>query len=241
MLRADRDTDQVLGNTRVDLLLVRQLLVGGRPGVDSQRLGVADVGQVGDELEAIDHLAAGVGAALDADAEYAAKSALEVLLCVLVRPVALQPGVRHPADVRALLEVAGEREGVLGVALAAERQRLETEKELLRGEGVQARAQVAQDLHAHPDDVGDGPKGLPELEPVVALGRLDHLREAVSVRAPVELAAVDDDAADGGAVPADPLGSGVHDDVGAVVDGADEVAAGTKGVVDLRRAARVSR
>ena len=51
--------------------------------------------------------------------------------------------------------------------------------------------------------------------------------------APVELARVDEDAGDGGAVAADPLCGGVDDDVGAVLDGTDEVAAGAKGVVDL--------
>jgi hypothetical protein len=34
-------------------------------------------------------------------------------------------------------------------------------------------------------------------------------------------------------VAADPFGGGVDDDVGAVVDGTDEVAACTEGVVDL--------
>lgn len=233
MLGTDRDTDQVFGNARVDLLLVCQLLVRGRPGVNRQSLGVADVGQVRNKLEAVDDLASRVGATLDADAEHAAEPALEVLLGVFVGTVALEAGVRHPADVGAVLEVAGEREGVLRVALAAEGKCLETDEKLLRSERVEARAQVAQDLNAHPDDVGDGTEGLPELEPVVALGRLDHLREAVGVLAPVELAAVDDDAADGGAVAADPLGRGVDDDVGAVVDGAHEVAAGTEGVVDL--------
>ncbi len=67
---------------------------------------------------------------------------------------------------------------------------------------------------------------------MVAVARLDHLREARGVGAPVEVAAVDDDAADGGAVAADPFGGGVHDDVGAVVEGAAEVAACAEGVVD---------
>jgi len=68
---------------------------------------------------------------------------------------------------------------------------------------------------------------------MVTLGRLVHLREARGVLAPVELAAVDDDAADRGAVAADPFGRAVDDDVGAVVDRAAEVAAGAEGVVDL--------
>jgi hypothetical protein len=52
------------------------------------------------------------------------------------------------------------------------------------------------------------------------------------VLAPVEFAAVDDHAADGGAVAPNPFCGGVHDDVGAVVDGAAVVAASAEGVVD---------
>ena len=53
---------------------------------------------------------------------------------------------------------------------------------------------------------------------------------------PVELAAVHDDAAQGGAVAADELGGGVHHDVSAVLDGADQVR-GAEGVVDDQRQA----
>lgn len=66
---------------------------------------------------------------------------------------------------------------------------------------------------------------------MVAVARLDHLREARGVGAPVEVPAVDDDAADGGAVAADPFGRGVHDDVCAVVEGAAEVTTGAESVV----------
>ena len=205
------------------------------PRVDGQRLGVADVGQVGDQLEAVDNLAASRAAALDAEAQNAAEAALEVLLGRRVRRVALKARVRHPRDVRALLQVLGQRHRVLGVPLGAERQRLEAEQQLLRTEGVHAGAQVPEELDPDPDGERDGAERLPELEAVVALGRLDHLREPLAVLAPVELAAVDDDAADGRAVAADPLGRRVHHNVGAVLDGADEIATRTKGVVNLEK------
>lgn len=149
-----------------------------------------------------------------------------------MRRVALEPGVRDPADLGALLQVLRERERVLGVALRAQRQGLGAEQQLLGGKGVEVRAEVADNLDAGADDEGDGAKRLPELEAVVPLGGLDELREARGVGAPVELAAVDDDAADGGAVAADPLGRRVHDDVGAVLDGPQEVAARAESVVD---------
>src|SRR3569833_2990570 len=222
-----------LSHTRADTLLLGQLLVGGGPRVDGERLGVADVGEVGDELAAVDDLAAGGAAALDAEAEHAAAAAREVLPGQRVGRVAGQARVRHPADVGALLQVLGEALGVVGVALGAQAERLAAQQELLGGEGVEAGAQVAEELDAHADDEGDGAERLPELEPVVAVRRLHHLREPVGVLAPVELAAVHHHAADGRPVPADPLGGRVHDDVGAVVDRPAAVAAGSERVVDL--------
>ena len=201
--------------------------------LDGQGLCISDVCQVRDELETVDDLAAGRATALDAEAEHAAEALLEVPAGYLVAGVALQAGVRDPRHVGARLEVVGKGEGVGGVALGAQAQGLDAEEQLLGGEGVEGGAQVAQDLDARTDDEADGAEGLPELEPVVALGRLNELRESRRVLAPVELARVDDDAADGGAVAADPLGGRVDDDVCAVVDGADEVAPGAKGVVDL--------
>lgn len=253
VLRSDRDADEVLqgiplapasthanspvttylAHTRADLLLVRQLLVRRGPRVDRQRLGVTNIGEVGNQLEAIDDLAAGRAAALYAKAQHAAKAALEVLLGRRVGRVALETRVRHPRDVGALLEVLGEGDGVLRVPLGAQRQGLEAEQELVRAKGVQAGTEVAEDLDADADGEGDGTEGFPELEAVVAFRGLDHLGEPVGVLAPVELAAVDDDAGDGGAVPADPLGGRVDYNVGAVLDRADKVAASAKGVVNL--------
>lgn len=44
VLSADGDTDRVLGHTRVDAFLFRQLLVRGRPRVNGEGFGVADTG-----------------------------------------------------------------------------------------------------------------------------------------------------------------------------------------------------
>lgn len=51
--------------------------------------------------------------------------------------------------------------------------------------------------------------------------------------APVELAGVDNDTADGGTMATDPLGSRVDDDVGTVFDGSNKVTASTESVVNL--------
>ena len=51
--------------------------------------------------------------------------------------------------------------------------------------------------------------------------------------APIELAAVNDDTSNGSTVTANPLSGGVDDDIRAVLDRSDEVAAGTESVVNL--------
>lgn len=83
--------------------------------------------------------------------------------------VALEAGVRHPADVFAVLEVLGQGEGVLGVALGTEGQGLDAEEELLGGKGVEGGTEISEDLDSGADDEGDGAKRLPELEAVVAV------------------------------------------------------------------------
>jgi hypothetical protein len=119
--------------------------------------------------------------------------------------MALKPRVRDPRDLGMCLEPLGQREGVLRMPLSAQGQGLDAEQQLLGRKRVQAGAEVTQNLDTHADGKGDVAKRLPELEPVVARGGLDELREAVGVLAPVELAGVDDDAANGGAVAADPF------------------------------------
>lgn len=143
--------------------------MGGAPRVNGQGLGITHIGQVRDQLEAIDDLAARSTAALDTNAQDTTETALEVLLGLLVRGVALQTGVRHPRDIGALLEVLSQREGVLGVSLGAQAEGLETEDELLGGERVEGSSEITEDLDAGADYEGDGAEGLPELEAVVAI------------------------------------------------------------------------
>jgi hypothetical protein len=52
--------------------------------------------------------------------------------------VALETRVRNPADIGALLKILSKGESVLSVTLSAETESLETEEELLSGEGVES-------------------------------------------------------------------------------------------------------
>jgi hypothetical protein len=68
---------------------------------------------------------------------------------------------------------------------------------------------------------------------MVSLGWFNELRETGSVLTPVELSAVNDYTTDCGAVATNPLCSAVNDNIGAVVDGTDEVTTSSEGVVNL--------
>ena len=121
----------------------------------------------------------------------------------------------------------------------AQRQGFQT---LQKQEGVERahrRAEVAQHDHPHPQDVGDRTERLGGLDPdgaVIARIGIVQRREALGVRLPVEVAAVDHQAADRGAVAADVLGRRIHDHGGAVLQRpADDR---RRGVVDDQRHAQ---
>ncbi len=77
-----------------------------RRGVDDERLGVADVRKVAREAEAVDDLAPDLRvAALDAEAEHSAERVrAHEAERLLVERVRGQAEVRHPGDLRMLLE-----------------------------------------------------------------------------------------------------------------------------------------
>ena len=108
--------------------------------------------------------------------------------------------------------------------------------------GRESRAGVAQQLHPRLDDVGDAVAehgGVARA--VVARVGLGEAGELVDVLRPGELAAVDDDAGDDRSVSAEELGGRVHDDVGAVLERADEVRRRDRVVDDERDAVRRAR
>ena len=90
VLDADGQADEVLGEVRRLKLLGRELRVCGGGGVDDQRLGVTDVGEVREQLDLIDNLQARVTAALDAEDHDAAKTVVQDARGNLMRRVVLQ-------------------------------------------------------------------------------------------------------------------------------------------------------
>ena len=124
-------------------------------------------------------------------------------------------------DFRMFFQVARHRIGVGALHAHAQRQRFQPLDVQETVERARRRADVAQQRHARLDDVGDGSHRLHRLGPhraVIGGVGLVQQREAVGVLLPVEIAAVDDDAADRGAMTADIFRRRVHHDRGAVIE-----------------------
>ncbi len=125
------------------------------------------------------------------------------------------------------------------MAIHADAQRLDALQQLKGIGRRQTGAEIAQAFGARPHDERGRAELLVEDDAVISGIGLGQNRKFAG-SAPVEPAAVDDDAADGDAVAADPFGGRVHDDVGAKLDRPAEIGR-CEGVVDQQRNFRVMR
>src|SRR5262249_61570584 len=102
--------------------------------------------------------------------------------------------------------MSSDGRGVAAMLAHPQRQRLQALDELKGVEGAHAATGIAQQHDAGADNVGDGSQRLYRLGPhgavVTGVGLVER-GDTLSVRRPIEGAAVDDDAADRGAVTAD--------------------------------------
>ena len=151
------------------------------------------------------------------------------LVDFMVRVVG-QGGMIDLRDLRMLREEVHDLQRILHMTLDTQGQRLKPVDEVERTLRCDCRARVAQDESADIDNECDGVERIDEAHAVIARVRVGEVREA-SRCLPVKLSAVDDHAAEARAVSAEELRRGVHNDVRAVLDGAQEVGRG-KGVVD---------
>ena len=122
----------------------------------------------------------------------------------------------------------GDRQALRLCSRMRSAQRLDALHEQEGVERRHRRAEVAQQGDAHLQDVGDRAERLDRLGPdravIGGVGRVQR-RLARRVRLPVEIAAVDDDAADRGAVAADILGGRIDHHRRAVIERAAPAAA----------------
>src|SRR5579885_1050550 len=93
-----RHANQVLGDARLELIGVGELLVRSRSRVDDQALGIPQVRQVREKLHRVDQLAPGLQSALDAERHDGAASPRQILLRQRFVRTRGQSGILHPVD-----------------------------------------------------------------------------------------------------------------------------------------------
>jgi hypothetical protein len=148
MLQSQTHADHVRGDAAADFLLVRDLLVGGTPGVDDEGLGVANVGEVEAELEVVEDGLDLVDVAGDAEGEDCAWPLGQDLLGAFLVPVRGQARVVDPDHALVGFEPLAELDGVFDVVVTPERDRLEALQEGPDVEGRHAGPEVAHRVHA---------------------------------------------------------------------------------------------
>ena len=230
MLDADGEADGASADAGRGELGVVHLRVRGGRGVDDERLDIRDVREEREEFQVVDEAERRLLPAHDVKGEDRYAALREVPLVDGVIGMMRERGVVDALDFRMLREEVHDLQCVRYVPLDAQGECLKPLQEEECVERSDRRARVAQEEGTDVGDEGDGAECLDEVHAVIAFVRLREVREA-SRCLPVEGAALDDDAAEAGAVPADEFRRGVHDDVRAVLDGAQEVRR-REGVVD---------
>ena len=155
-------------------------------------------------------------AALDSERDDRARAARQQAFRQLMIGMVGERGVQHPFDRLVALQEVEHGVRIVHVPIHAYRQGLHSLQKLERVGRREARAEIAQTLCARAHDEGGRAELLVEDDAVIARIGFGQHRELAG-RAPVEMAGIDDGAADRNAMAAEPLGHGMHDDVGAVV------------------------
>ena len=222
MLDTDRQPHIAIGDAGRELLFRRELRVRGRGRMDRQAARVADIGDVIEHLQRFDELLAGFLAAGQFEPDQAAIAAIHIGVGPPFLFAGLIARMDHVGDLVIAAEIFRDRRCVAAMLAHAQRQGFQSLDEL---EGVlraDRGAEIAQQDDAGPDDVGDGAERLHRFRPyraVIALVRLVQGRLPLRHRLPVEIAAVDDHAADRGAMPADIFRQRVDVDRRAMIEG----------------------
>ena len=199
---------------------------------------VGDVYFVGSQLEGIHELGSCRTAALDDERDDAAALAAEILLCERIVRVGLQTREADALDSRRGLEELGDGHGVLVILLHADRKGLQTKVQQECGVSGRIDTEIAHELHSRLDDIRHVAVGLGVGDAVIGFIWLNQLRELAV--GPVELAAVDDDAADLQRMSVHVFAGGVDDDIRTELKRTAENRGG-EGVVDDQRDAHVVR
>jgi hypothetical protein len=189
--------------------------------MDRQTAGVTDIGNVIEELQAVDETTPCGPASRQLEADKATELAFQIFVCALTSCADLPRRMNNFDHFRSFAEISCYRGGILDMPLDPKRQRIYT---LQRKKGVErreSRTQIAQEGGACLDDIGDRAKRFDGLRPygaMIARIWLVQGRLTLGETFPVEIAAIDDDAADGIAMAADIFRCRVDDDCSTVIE-----------------------
>ena len=173
--------------------------------------------------------------ALDLEGEDGRAAVGEVFLVQSVVGMVRQAGMVHMLHLGMVRQEFHHLLGVLRMAVQAQREGFHALKQQERVEGGDGGARIPQEDGADIGDKGGGAGGVHKADAVVAWVRFSD-GGIPTAGLPVELAAIHDDAAQGGTVAADELGGGVDHDVSAMLNGADQIGR-AEGVVNHQRQA----
>jgi hypothetical protein len=140
--------------------------------MDDERAGVADIGEMREQLHVRDQLDAGLVAALEAEGEHRTRALGQVLAREGVVAVARQSGIAHPGHLVVGAEPLRDRKRVVAVTLDAQRQRLDAGQDQERIERRQRWPDVAQRQCAAGDRECEIAEGLVHHDAVVFRPRL---------------------------------------------------------------------
>lgn len=210
----DGKTDQVRTDACFHELFIGQLTVSVACRVEHAATCIGYVGHDSDELESVHELDGFVTTALDTEGHNAARnSTLELLLGKSVIRIAFETGEVHPGDLRMVFEELGDLQSVFTVLRHAKSESFKTrvQKEcVLRSLDA---AEVAHELCSRLHNVTLLAESLTVSETMVRRIRFGHARELVVMGFPVEVAAIDDSAADGHCMSIHIFGRRMGDDI----------------------------
>src|SRR6516164_620402 len=114
---ADREAYHIGAGPGRQSLLVAQLTMRRRRRMQDQAAGVADIGEVREQVHALDQLDPGFVAAFDAESKDRTGTFWQVFSGELVERALLQPGIGDPGDARVVGKELGDTEGILDMAI----------------------------------------------------------------------------------------------------------------------------
>tara|TARA_B110000305_G_scaffold87231_1_gene98343 strand:+ start:4018 stop:4563 length:546 start_codon:yes stop_codon:yes gene_type:complete len=163
VLDADGEADEFGLDAAGELLFGGELGVSGGGGMDRERFGVSKVGDVGEHFQRVDELGSCFGSTFDSEDHDTAAFSAEILLVLGKLGIVFETREADPLDLRVVLEMLSDREGVFAVTVHAEWKSFDALKELPRVIGRDAGTEIPKWAGAHAEDVCQGSEHLREI------------------------------------------------------------------------------